>query len=514
MQGAEETGHMVATEGLTLFRNPDRPFYRRTGVIWFMPIYLDPPPPQTPQETPPPPSRSPAPSRQRPDGFVTGVVRLEDLLSSTLNPITPQAIQIGLYETDRASTEPDDRYQLLYAYGLDSDDGAQAHFAQPPMWNPRNPDQLSYRYEFKIQGRRYLVTCLPTQAYVTSDQASAAPTALIVGLVLSAVLTAYYAHLMRQSGRVQQLLIVRTDELSRSNQSLQTLAAQRHTSQQEAIKRAEELRERSQMMLSVMEDLEVERTRLAKEIEQRKAAEQQIAEQTAELRRSNEDLEQFAYVASHDLQEPLRMVSSYTQLLADRYKGQFDDRADKYIRYIVEGATRMKQLVQDLLSYARIGRQRIARKPINCTQLVASILDEFKRTINNAKASIECDDLPIVQGDETQLRQVFQNLISNAIKFRADRPPWIKIHGQPDENGWRFSVEDNGIGIEPEYAQRVFLMFQRLHERERYEGNGIGLAIVQKIVDHHGGRVWFESTPGQGTVFYLYPSRRVYGGQP
>lgn len=222
-----------------------------------------------------------------------------------------------------------------------------------------------------------------------------------------------------------------------------------------------------------------------------------------ELRRSNADLEQFAYVASHDLQEPLRMVANYTELLAERCRGKLDEKADKYIHYASDGARRMQRLVSDLLAYSRVGSQGKALVPLAVGGILESMLASLDKTIRDAGAVIEVGELPTVLADEVQLRQLFQNLIGNAIKFRSEAPPRIAIGALPDGAHWQFSVADNGIGMEMQYADRIFQMFQRLHELGKYEGSGIGLAIARRIVERHGGRIWVESQPGAGTTFHF-----------
>ncbi len=240
------------------------------------------------------------------------------------------------------------------------------------------------------------------------------------------------------------------------------------------------------------------------DVTERKAKEKLLAEQTDELQRSNAELEQFAYVASHDLQEPLRMVASYTELLAERYQGKLDARADKYIQYAVEGAKRMQRLVNDLLTFSRVGRVQTAKAPIDFGEVLQTVLRNFARTAKEAGGDITFDTLPVLIANENEIGQIFQNLIGNALKFRAkDKPPHIHIGARHEHNNWLFSVADNGIGIEQEYSERIFQMFQRLHDRETYEGSGIGLSIAKKIVERHGGRIWFESELDKGTTFYF-----------
>jgi signal transduction histidine kinase len=231
-----------------------------------------------------------------------------------------------------------------------------------------------------------------------------------------------------------------------------------------------------------------------------------------ELARSNRDLEQFAYVASHDLQEPLRMVATYTQLLAERYQGKLDENADKYIHYALEGALRMQTLVQDLLAFSRVGRHGTEFAVTECNPVVETALKNLHNAIEESKAQITCETLPAVMADRSQLVQVFQNLIGNALKFRGASAPVIRVSAEKKRREWIFSVSDNGIGIAPEHAEIIFVIFKRLHTRAEYPGSGIGLAICQKIVERHGGRIWVESEPGKGSSFkFALPVREVRG---
>jgi light-regulated signal transduction histidine kinase (bacteriophytochrome) len=228
----------------------------------------------------------------------------------------------------------------------------------------------------------------------------------------------------------------------------------------------------------------------------------EIEEHAAELQRSNAELEQFAYVASHDLQEPLRMVASYCQLLQRRYKDKLDGDANEFIGFAVEGANRMQRLINDLLGYSRIGRQGGNPENFRAADALKTVLANLQGAISESGAKIEIGALPEIRANRTQVGQLFQNMIGNAIKFRRDgEAPLIRISATPEEKFWHFLIEDNGIGIEKEYLERVFLIFQRLHERNKYPGTGIGLAIVKKVIEHHGGRIWIESTPGRGSKF-------------
>ena len=240
-----------------------------------------------------------------------------------------------------------------------------------------------------------------------------------------------------------------------------------------------------------------------RETTERKQAEEKLKQTIAELKRSNAELEQFAYVASHDLQEPLRMVSSYTQLLAQRYRDKLDADADEFIGYAVDGANRMKKLINDLLAYSRVGTRGKDFKATNCKTVLDRVLDNLQLAIEDSGSVITHDSLPMVLADDLQLMQLFQNLISNAIKFRAKTTPKIHISAKKNNKEWLFSVRDNGIGIDMQYAERIFGVFQRLHGRGEYTGTGIGLAICKKIVERHGGRIWLNSLPGRGSTFYF-----------
>ena len=222
------------------------------------------------------------------------------------------------------------------------------------------------------------------------------------------------------------------------------------------------------------------------------------------LERSNRELEQLAYVASHDLQEPLRMVASYLQLLADRYQGRLDADADEFIGYAVDGARRMQALINDLLAYSRVGTKARPFEPTECNTLVRTALHHLQVAIDESGARVECGDLPAVRGDATQLLQLFQNLLANAIKFRRPgEAPRVSVSAQACPEGWRFAVTDNGIGIAPEYFERIFVLFQRLHGRTEYPGTGIGLALCKKIVERHAGHIGVDSAPGRGSTFWF-----------
>jgi PAS domain S-box-containing protein len=240
---------------------------------------------------------------------------------------------------------------------------------------------------------------------------------------------------------------------------------------------------------------------IAEDITDLKRSEADLAHRAKELERSNKALAEFAYVASHDLQEPLRMVSSYTQLLAKRYQGKLDQDADEFIAYAVEGATRMQELIHDLLEYSRVDIRQTPFEILAVSSAFLKAMANLQSSIQTSGAVVTSDPLPTVKGDPGQLTQLFQNLIGNAIKFRGTECPRIHVAAGRQGDNWIVSVSDNGLGIEPEYAERIFEVFQRLHVREDYPGTGIGLAICRKVVQRHGGRIWVDSRPGPGSTF-------------
>ena len=240
---------------------------------------------------------------------------------------------------------------------------------------------------------------------------------------------------------------------------------------------------------------------LIRDISERKKSELLLEKQATELARSNAELEQFAYIASHDLQEPLRMVTSFLELLEERYKNELDSKATSYIHFAVDGAARMRSLIQDLLSYSRIGKKESLFKTFPSQLALEEALKNLQTSITETNTTITFENLPVIRGDVSQLTQLFQNLIGNAIKFHSDRPPVVSISAEKNGKEFLFKIKDNGIGIDAEFAERIFLPFQRLHTREQYPGTGIGLAICRKIVTRHGGRIWVESMPGKSTTF-------------
>jgi len=250
-------------------------------------------------------------------------------------------------------------------------------------------------------------------------------------------------------------------------------------------------------------DGSVDKLVILRDISERKHGEEELMQLSDELRRSNADLQQFAYAASHDLQEPLRVIAGFIKRLEKRYRDKLDEKAHEFIDYAVEGVGRMQMLIRDLLAYSQVETKGKRFEPTNCGEVVEQALFSLQSAVEESGAEVTYDILPSVMADNSQMSRLFQNLIGNAIKFRGKDMPRIHIAAEHTGNEWVFSVRDNGIGIDPEYFDRIFVIFQRLHSREEYDGTGIGLAICKKIVEHHGGKIWVESEPGRGSTFYF-----------
>ncbi|MGC0418458.1 sensor histidine kinase [Embleya sp. AB8] len=267
-------------------------------------------------------------------------------------------------------------------------------------------------------------------------------------------------------------------------------------------------------IIALAHDVNSMRDRILEELHGTEAARALIDEQAEDLRRSNAELEQFAYVASHDLQEPLRKVASFCQLLEKRYGGQLDERADQYIAFAVDGAKRMQTLINDLLTFSRVGRVDSERGDVDLRESLAHALHALAAAREESGARITADPLPTVPGDALLLGQLVQNLVGNAIKFHGEQAPRVHVGARWDGEQWEFSCADNGIGIEPQYADRIFVIFQRLHPKDAYGGTGIGLAMCKKIVEYHGGRIWLdtETTGGGTTIRWTLPGEPVHQG--
>ncbi len=307
-----------------------------------------------------------------------------------------------------------------------------------------------------------------------------------IGLVLLAGIVGWFVSLT--ISKPVKLLVLGTEEISRGN-----LDCRVQTSGRDEIAA---LGKAFNQMTAELQNTLISRDLLIK-------SEQQLKQALSDLERSNKELEQFAYVASHDLQEPLRMISSYTQLLADKYKDVLDETAQKYINYAVDGALRLQRQIVDLLRYSRVGTRGAPSEPVDSHALLGESIHNLAAIIEESQAIVTNDDLPYVKADPAQLVQVFQNLIENAIKYRGAYLPYVHIRVEDNDHEWVFSVRDNGIGIDQQYKDKIFVIFQRLHTQQEYSGTGIGLALCKRIINRHGGKIWFESEPGKGSTFYF-----------
>jgi light-regulated signal transduction histidine kinase (bacteriophytochrome) len=243
---------------------------------------------------------------------------------------------------------------------------------------------------------------------------------------------------------------------------------------------------------------------ICRDVTETKAMAARTAELLARLDASNQELEQFAYVTSHDLQEPLRMIRGYAQLMERRYHGKLDSDADEFLAFLVDGAKRMQEMISDLLEYSRVERLGGSFEEFALDGLMEDVLGNLKAALTEAEAEVEVGPLPTIRADRGQILRLFQNLIGNAVKYRSpERTPRVAVTAEPDGQGWHVCVRDNGIGIESTYFERIFQVFQRLHTRTQYDGTGIGLAVCKKIVERHGGRIWVESVPDEGATFHF-----------
>jgi signal transduction histidine kinase len=360
---------------------------------------------------------------------------------------------------------------------------------RPVMLNGRRIGTLTLLYDLdEIAARRRIYG-----AAVLGLLLLASALALLLTSRLRAVIETPISHLAQTAAKVgeTQDYGIRAQKLSGDELGLLTDAFNAMLARIQL--RDQELRAAKEQLEARVAERTVD---LENELAERRRAE-------AELERSNSDQQQFAYVASHDLQEPLRMVYSYMNLIAEQYSGKLDAEADEFIGYAVDGARRMRQLITDLLEYSRVGRRGRELQRTDCGALLKEVRANLELTIAESKAVVTNDALPVVMAEPLEIRQLLQNLIANAIKFRTAEAPRVHIIARREGNWWHFSVMDNGIGIDAEHHRRIFVIFQRLHDRMTYAGTGIGLAICNKIVTRMGGRIWVESEPGKGSVFHF-----------
>lgn len=375
----------------------------------------------------------------------------------------------------------------------------------PPEWSFQAPglDKVPRLYgvsQFggRLEAKPAVITVgIPLAvAYAPVHQALLRNLLFLGGAALLALAAAWYggdAFFLRQV----RVLVGATGRLREGDLKVRTGLAHGQGELMQLARAFDEMAESLERRVSERQRAEAELKALNQDLERR------VAARTTELERSNEELEHFAYIASHDLQEPLRMVTNYLQLLRQRYKGKLDSNADEFIAFALDGAERMQALILGLLAYSRVGAQGKPFEPVDCEQVLARALRNLKIALEESSASLEHDPLPVVEGDPVQLTQLFQNLISNGIKFHGQDPPRVEIRLVRKATHWQFAVRDNGIGIAAKDFERIFILFQRLHGREKYPGTGIGLAFCKKIVQRHGGQIWLESEPGRGTTFFF-----------
>lgn len=349
-------------------------------------------------------------------------------------------------------------------------------------------------------GAMYVVLGIPQEvAYSELSRGITNAIYLLVGVTLLAMAIAWVTGHLLLLRPIKQLAEA-TERLGRGDLTAR-VASRRSVGELYTL--AENFNQMAAQLERSHEKLAATNRDLAREIDERKQAEDGLKKFAAQLESSNQELEQFAYVASHDLQEPLRVVAGYLQLIERRYKGRLDSDADEFIAFAVDAAKRMQALINDLLAYSRIGRKIRPFEPTDGNDVLKQALFNLSVLLNDEQVTVTNDPLPTVMADGAQLVSVFQNLISNAVKFKGDAPPRIHVGAVDCGEEWKLSVSDNGIGIDPQYTERIFLIFQRLHTREEYPGTGIGLAICQKIIDYHGGRIWVEPNDGPGATFYF-----------
>jgi signal transduction histidine kinase len=338
---------------------------------------------------------------------------------------------------------------------------------------------------------------IPLSAAYAVAQQSLLRNVLLLGAATGmALMAAWYGGDIFFLRRVRALVRA-TDRLREGDLKVRTGLAHGEGELLQLARGFDEMAEALERRVSERQRAEVELKALNESLERR------VTARTSELKRSNEDLEQFAYVASHDLQEPLRMVTNYLQLLRQRYHGKFDTNADEFIAFALDGAERMQALIMGLLSYSRVSTQGKAFEEVDCQRSLERALANLKTILEESAATVLHDRLPKVRGDPVQLTQLFQNLISNALKFHGQEPPRVQIRVQRRGQEWQFAIQDNGIGIAEKDFERIFILFQRLHTRDKYPGTGIGLSFCKKIVERHGGEIWVESQPSKGTTFYF-----------
>ncbi|MEK6531456.1 MAG: ATP-binding protein [Deltaproteobacteria bacterium] len=391
------------------------------------------------------------------DGAIVGVYKIKETMDAIVN---------GKHDRDFSVEIRDHRGGVIYSHHVD---GGQSL------------DDLAEEEVVELYGLNLLVRVSPGRDFVNRYASILPTTTLFVGLLLSA-----FIPLILHLGLVAYRRALAAEA---AKSALDIEVSERKSAEEAAEKNASEL---AKINLS-----------LGLEVMERKKAEEAAKKYAEDLNRSNKELEQFAYVASHDLQEPLRIVSGYVQLIQKRYKGRLDAAADEFMHFAVDGAKRMQVLINDLLQYSRVGSSAVVFAPVDCAVVLQNSIKNLQASIEESMALITHDRLPTIEADAEQLEHLFMNLLSNAIKYGGSEPPRIHVSARDRGGEWLFSVKDNGIGIDPRFSERIFVIFQRLHGRHEYSGTGIGLAICKKVVENHGGRIWVASEQGRGSEFYF-----------
>jgi len=410
--------------------------------------------------------------------------------------IHPQIMDAAIFDADSAlfadyHKDKENRYAFTYPKNMSAD-------IADLFYSETENDHLNLYYKLVSDGDFSGILCMrvlmsqTSSAILVQFMNQVAMIALVIGVLVALVFALFFQKTI-------------SHPLTTLIGSMKQVSQNQDYSVRMTYSGTDEIAELSRVFNSMLEQIEERDSSLREahnQLEQRvKERTEQLNEKKEALERSNQSLEQFAYVASHDLQEPLRMIGSFSQLIARRYKNTIDPEIQEYIHYIVDGVGRMQKLIRDLLDFSRVGTREVNLEPIDMSVIMLKCMSNLRYSIEESQAEVICDDMPVIAADKTKMLQLFQNLISNAIKFnRPNVPPKVHIKIAETPTHWQFQVKDNGIGIEQEYAEKIFLIFQRLHTSE-YPGTGIGLAICKKIVEMHNGTIDFESTLGEGTTF-------------
>jgi signal transduction histidine kinase len=407
-------------------------------------------------------------------GFALGVLKIPELYESSLQFLSPAGIDVYLFD---ATEKGAPAYLYHHTSRLSQ---ADSNMDNEGVYETLETQKNIIQRRVQVGSRDWLMVFQPRQDFLKKFSNNYPDLVLVLGLLITLTLSIWIYNKLMYTITIENRVNERTQQL---NEKVEVIKNQN-----------KDLEDSKKATLNLLEDLQ--------------QAKGDLEEREFLLKRSNEELEQFAYVASHDLQEPLRMVASFTQLLEKRYEKKLDKKGKEYISYAVDGSKRMQKLIDNLLQFSRIGRKVNDLEEVDLNKLVDEIKTDFQLRIKETNAKIIYDQLPVLNVNRSQIKHLFQNLISNAIKF-CEQPPIINISTQKIGNGWEFKVSDNGIGIAEKYLDKIFVIFQRLHTRKEYEGTGIGLALCKKIVENYGGNISVESELGKGTTFQFIIKKGV-----